>query len=52
MVTQKNKSLNSLADTGIAYDDVLLVPQYSTGHWIPLSSVASLGPPSCPPSPS
>ena len=29
MVTQKNKSLNSLADAGIAYDDVLLVPQYS-----------------------
>ena len=29
MVTQKNKSLNSLTDTGIAYDDVLLVPQYS-----------------------
>ena len=29
MVTQKNKSLNSLSDTGIAYDDVLLVPQYS-----------------------
>ena len=29
MVTQKNKSLNSLSDAGIAYDDVLLVPQYS-----------------------
>ena len=29
MVTHKNKSLNSLSDTGIAYDDVLLVPQYS-----------------------
>ena len=29
MVTQINKSLNSLTDTGIAYDDVLLVPQYS-----------------------
>ena len=29
MVTQKNKSSNSLTSSGIAYDDVLLIPQYS-----------------------